>query len=385
MGWPVPSKPDRHYAPLIIRLQAGAVVLLFLASLTAIVLRHERKGEPRFLCPATGRTSINQPPSSAPPAPPSPTPPPGVAFFPFSGPSKPFLPTKLSSTSGVSVSFFGDPVQSEAVCITPLADPERYPPFTGQLSPPVQVLVDESKLPQMQSAAITIPYEDPGDSEKEANLMVLVYDEDAHVWKSASEAVSVDAARNLVTVPVNRFSVFTVATEAVLEQLDNAAFGLCRAGTLFTRPMLDIAVAIDSSSSMKENDPDDLRKAAARTLIRGLQANDALAIIDFDTQVRVLAPLTMDRQAASAAIDQIDSVGGTDLNAGVSQGLSLLEGSASRKRVLVVLTDGQAPYDPALSARAAQASIQIFPIGLGDAQTPLCSRTWHLPRRGSSS
>lgn len=228
-----------RFAATIVRVEAAAIALLLVASLTAVALWREdsSKIDREAHCPETARTTGNATTVSV-PATSSTLPPNGPTFLPFAGPPKPFLANRFTSTAGVSVTFFGDPIEAKDVCIGPVASPTTYPSFTGQLAPPTQVRVENWAAHRMPRAAITLPYSDPGNEDAEAHIMVLVYDEAAGAWKSVSEAVLVDKESNRVTVPVQQFSVFTVATEAILEQLDTAAFGLCRAREGLARPML---------------------------------------------------------------------------------------------------------------------------------------------------
>jgi len=139
---------------------------------------------------------------------------------------------------------------------------------------------------------------------------------------------------------------------------------------------LDVVFVIDSSGSMAWNDPKGLRKEAAKRFIDGLipgsrvgvVVGDRAGVVDFDETARVVQPLTGDLEAAKAAIDRIDDVGGTNIGAGVAAANNELirRGSDDRARVEIVLTDGEGAYDPRYTEQAAANGIVIYTVGLGD-------------------
>jgi len=127
-----------------------------------------------------------------------------------------------------------------------------------------------------------------------------------------------------------------------------------------------IGFAIDSSGSMGWNDPNGIRKETAKTFIDRMDADDQAAVIDFDDDAQVLAPLTSDKEMLKRAIDRIDASGGTSLTAGMRAAIDeLKKAEAESAKVVVMLTDGVGDYDPALTQKAKQEGIVVYTIGLG--------------------
>ena len=58
------------------------------------------------------------------------------------------------------------------------------------------------------------------------------------------------------------------------------------------QPLADIALIIDSSGSMKENDPNNLRRNAAKFFIELADPNVQITIVDFNGSAKTLARLT---------------------------------------------------------------------------------------------
>ena len=82
--------------------------------------------------------------------------------------------------------------------------------------------------------------------------------------------------------------------------------------------------------------------------------------------------LTEDLEAVKAAIDTIDSSGGTNIGEGLRVALDELDrlGTPDRGRVVVLLTDGDGFYDHALTDRAAASGTVVYTVGLGSGVRP---------------
>jgi hypothetical protein len=111
---------------------------------------------------------------------------------------------------------------------------------------------------------------------------------------------------------------------------------------------VDLALIIDSSGSMSWNDPSNLRKTGAKILINSALDGDHVAVIDFDSGVRVPGPLARipdGRDDLLAAVDTIDSSGGTNVGIGVQAACDELEASTSgNNKAAILLTDGQGSF-----------------------------------------
>ena len=132
---------------------------------------------------------------------------------------------------------------------------------------------------------------------------------------------------------------------------------------------IDVAVIIDSSGSMFDNDPANMRKAAAKVFIGAMVSGDMLTVVDFDSGARVPFPLQAlmnDRSAPLAAVDTIDSSGGTNIGLGLQTGYDQLVTSPNTNpKAAIMLTDGDGNY-------INQAQLYkdkgwpVFTIGLGN-------------------
>ncbi len=139
----------------------------------------------------------------------------------------------------------------------------------------------------------------------------------------------------------------------------------------------DLVIALDSSTSMRfllffGNDPWGRRKKAARQLIGRLSTSDRVAVVDFDEDAEVLLALTPlaseeARRRARKAVGEVDNWGGTNLDAGLSASLGVLDATRGdgRDKHVILLTDGQGQYTPSLFPSQSTAGIAVHTVGLG--------------------
>ncbi len=143
---------------------------------------------------------------------------------------------------------------------------------------------------------------------------------------------------------------------------------------------LDVALVLDASTSMNERTSSGRTKlaaavAAARRFLDGLSLadGDQVALVTFNSDVRLVQTLTSDRTALERALAGVTLAQQTRLDLGVRTGRRELM-SARRNRVakpvMLILTDGRAnpvPVDEAVrEAEAAKLLGQeIFTVGIG--------------------
>jgi Ca-activated chloride channel family protein len=136
----------------------------------------------------------------------------------------------------------------------------------------------------------------------------------------------------------------------------------------------DIVVALDISKSMLAEDlkPNRLERAklSLKNLIRR-RPKDRLGIVIFAGSAALQLPLTTDKAAADALIDQIStesiSIGGTNISAALERSLIAFGEPGPANRALILISDGEDHEEGALekAAELARQGIRIFTIGIG--------------------
>lgn len=131
---------------------------------------------------------------------------------------------------------------------------------------------------------------------------------------------------------------------------------------------IGMALVIDSSGSMTSNDPSNRRIDAGRSYLTAAGPSDTVGIVDFDSGARAASeaasPRTQ-RDQLLAALNTIDSSGGTNIGAGVAEACGVLErtGTTSPKAA-ILLTDGEGDYSGQNSCFIDH-GWKLFTFGLG--------------------
>lgn len=150
----------------------------------------------------------------------------------------------------------------------------------------------------------------------------------------------------------------------------------------------DVVLAVDASSSMAGEKMTAARQAA-RLFVSLLDLpRDQVALVAFDEQARLLAPLGADAAALGRAIDGLATGSGTRIDRGLEQARAELFGprhAAGNGRVVVVVTDGRQPDETATLALAEGLradGVVLYAVGLGaDVDLPFLVRITGDPDR----
>ncbi|MCW5214453.1 VWA domain-containing protein, partial [Desulfobulbus sp. US5] len=140
------------------------------------------------------------------------------------------------------------------------------------------------------------------------------------------------------------------------------------AGTVRKRLPLNLALVIDSSGSMRDENKLESVKQAALALMNRLRPEDRLAIISYNTEAKAVLPLSPVRmeQEARWLVQSLRADGGTNLGAGLIEGYHQLRefvGPKSISRVLL-LSDGKANVGITSSAELSRMVLQEADAGI---------------------
>jgi hypothetical protein len=235
---------------------------------------------------------------------------------------------------------------------------------SARVSPVVEF---ESESP-FDSANVTIGYNASAVDEP-SNLAIYRRNETTGAYTPLDSTV--DPTNDTVSATTSHFSKFVVFNVTNWQSNYDAVDPVKLQDEASVTPV-DAAFILDSSGSMGGNDPNNLRRTAAREFVGGLlPQEDRATVIDFDNNARTLQSLTGDFDAVNSSIGAIDSFGGTNIAAGIREATDEYEanGDPSRARIAVLLTDGIDSSNKRAAAReAADRNITIYTVGFGNAR-----------------
>src|SRR5712691_3594857 len=143
---------------------------------------------------------------------------------------------------------------------------------------------------------------------------------------------------------------------------------------------VDLLIAVDTSRSMLSNDVQPNRldrvKLATQDLINELQG-DRIGLIAFAGRAFLQAPLTIDYEAATESINDLDTKtipeGGTNISEAITLAANTFGKSAIGNRALIIFTDGEELSGDAVKAAkaASDTGVRIFTVGVGTPQGSL--------------
>ncbi|WP_216831514.1 VWA domain-containing protein [Alkalihalobacterium elongatum] len=177
-----------------------------------------------------------------------------------------------------------------------------------------------------------------------------------------------DSANNTVTTTVEHFSTYLLLNGVEWDKAWESEIRpplLDEDGGMVN---IDVVFSIDSSGSMSWEDPDDIRKTAAKAFVDKLKEEDRAAVVDFDSTAKLLVELTTDKELVKYAIDMIDSSGGTNLYRGVMEAVDEIvrNGNEDHLRFVIFLTDGIGTWNNSAINYANEHNVTIYTIGLGN-------------------
>lgn len=147
-----------------------------------------------------------------------------------------------------------------------------------------------------------------------------------------------------------RFSLTPEDVKAEVEFTDEITQAImdCQQGQTAPETSNSLLFLIDASSSMHNNDPENIRIEATKMIVDRLQHGDRIGIITFSDDVFVILNFTTirntgDRLRIKDALESISADGGTNISGALQQGSALLESqNISGNMITVLLTDGEA-------------------------------------------
>lgn len=112
---------------------------------------------------------------------------------------------------------------------------------------------------------------------------------------------------------------------------------------------VNLCFILDSSTSMQQNDPKNIRVEAIKSIINQLDGSENIFVIDFDHSSRWINPdnwKNFDKNMLLRQLNSIDSRGNTDIGGGISNLRKILEeNKVDKNSAVLLLTDGLGDYN----------------------------------------
>lgn len=251
------------------------------------------------------------------------------------------------------------PEQVETFLITQL--PEGQPQFPEETPGFIDQGYEFQVSGSFDEAEVSFTF-DPDLLGDEFDPAIYAYDEESQRLIEVPNQV-IDG--NTVTGTVSHFSKYILLNRYKFSKVWLYTF-LQKPDDEHAYDRLDVVFTIDSSGSMVWNDAGRERIQVAKNFVDRLGVNDRAAVVDFDSSAVARAGLTNNKSVLFAALDRIDSVGGTNIGAGVSRSLGLFDApTEGTLRTIILLTDGEGSYDQNLTTQAVNSNVVINTVGLG--------------------
>jgi tight adherence protein B len=145
-----------------------------------------------------------------------------------------------------------------------------------------------------------------------------------------------------------------------------SGLSVVRQGTATSRSA--VVIAIDESLTMRGK-PIANALAAARQFARNARPDESIAVISFNSKIKVVQPFTTDASAVARSLSRTPRLGfGTKNYEALQQGLALIQAAKVPTGSIIVLTDGQSVGSKAKPSAVLHAlarnHVRVFSLGL---------------------
>lgn len=103
----------------------------------------------------------------------------------------------------------------------------------------------------------------------------------------------------------------------------------------------DIALVLDVSGSMGGTPMNETKNASEKFINTVLKEDSSIGVVTYDNTSMCIADFCMNERYLKNAIQNLNSGGGTNMESGLSQAYSMLQSSNAKKKIIVLMSDGE--------------------------------------------
>jgi len=216
-----------------------------------------------------------------------------------------FSTTRTNSTLGATVNITGEGNVARGVTISDGATERLSTPAVSNAS--VSELVAYESEQAFDNATVSIEYDETAlENESSAPLAVFTFNESLGTFVPLNSTV--DTETNTVSAETPHFSKFVVFDVRNWVGSFSADSASANESSERAEPApVDVTFIIDSSGSMRWNDPAEFRKQASKEFVGALLGQDRAGVVDFDGSASVEQELTGDLGAVNLTIERLDA------------------------------------------------------------------------------
>lgn len=103
----------------------------------------------------------------------------------------------------------------------------------------------------------------------------------------------------------------------------------------------DIVLILDTSGSMSGTPMEETKKASVNFIDTILEEDASIGIVTYDNNAEQLSDFSVERSHLTEIASNISSEGGTNIEAGLAEAKSMLDISSAKKKIIVLMSDGE--------------------------------------------
>lgn len=138
----------------------------------------------------------------------------------------------------------------------------------------------------------------------------------------------------------NNLLIFTT-NFGYVNEADNVLEGQYQEAVRTTSDERDIVLVLDVSGSMSGTPIAETKKASVNFIDTILDEDASIGIVTYDNYASVLSGFSIDKDNLTDTVAGIQDGGGTNIEAGLAEAYSMLSTSDARKRIIVLMSDGE--------------------------------------------